>query len=153
MEGSPNQGRVSTVHPTPSRGKDRKVKRETSGATAVDGYIEAQPEHVRERLTELRRTIARAAPEASEKISYGVPTFDLHGNLVHHAAFRNHIGFYPTPSGIEAFENELQRYRHAKGSVQFPLTEPLPLDLVARIVQFRVKENAAKQEKGWRKPR
>jgi uncharacterized protein YdhG (YjbR/CyaY superfamily) len=129
------------------------MKRETSGAAAVDRYIEAQPEHVRERLTELRRTIARAAPEASEKISYGVPTFDLHGNLVHFAAFRNHIGFYPTPSGIQAFENELQRYKHAKGSVQFPMAEPLPLDLVARIVQFRVKENAAKPGKERRKPR
>jgi uncharacterized protein YdhG (YjbR/CyaY superfamily) len=129
------------------------VKRETSGAAAVDAYIEAQSEHVRERLTELRRTIARAAPEASERISYGAPTFDYHGNLVHYAAFRNHIGFYPTPSGIEAFENELQRYKHAKGSVQFPLTQPLPLDLVARIVQFRVKENATKQTKPRRKPR
>jgi uncharacterized protein YdhG (YjbR/CyaY superfamily) len=128
------------------------VKRETSGAAAVDAYIEAQSERVRERLTELRRTIARAAPEASEKISYGAPTFDYHGSLVHYAAFRNHIGFYPTPSGIEAFENELQRYRHAKGSVQFPLTEPLPLDLVARIVRFRMKENAAKKGKGRRKP-
>jgi uncharacterized protein YdhG (YjbR/CyaY superfamily) len=133
--------------------EDRTVKRETSGAAAVDAYIEAQSEHVRERLTELRRTIARAAPEASEKISYGAPTFDYHGNLVHYAAFRNHIGFYPTPSGIEAFENELQRYKHAKGSVQFPLTEPLPLDLVASIVQFRVKENATKQTKPRRKPR
>ena len=129
------------------------MKRETSGAAAVDAYIEAQSEHVRERLTELRRTIARAAPEASEKISYGAPTFDYHGNLVHYAAFRNHIGFYPTPSGIEAFENELHRYKHAKGSVQFPLTQPLPLDLVARIVQFRVKENATKQTKPRRKPR
>jgi uncharacterized protein YdhG (YjbR/CyaY superfamily) len=129
------------------------VKRETSGAAAVDAYIEAQSEHVRERLTELRRTIARAAPEASERISYGAPTFDYHGNLVHYAAFRNHIGFYPTPSGIEAFENELQRYKHAKGSVQFPLTQPLPLDLVARIVQFRVKENATKQTIPRRKPR
>jgi uncharacterized protein YdhG (YjbR/CyaY superfamily) len=72
---------------------------------------------------------------------------------VHYAAFRNHIGFYPTPSGIEAFENELQRYKHAKGSVQFPMAEPLPLDLVARIVQFRVKENAAKPGKERRKPR
>ena len=134
------------------RGKSN-VKRETSGAAAVDRYIEAQPEHVRERLTELRRTIARAAPQASEKISYGVPTFDFHGNLVHYAAFRNHIGFYPTPSGIEAFEKELQHYRHAKGSVQLPMAEPLPLDLIARIVQFRVKENAAKQGKGRRKPR
>jgi uncharacterized protein YdhG (YjbR/CyaY superfamily) len=129
------------------------VKRETSGAAAVDAYIEAQSEHVRERLTELRRTIARAAPEASERISYGAPTFDYHGNLVHYAAFRNHIGFYLTPSGIEAFENELQRYKHAKGSVQFPLTQPLPLDLVARIVQFRVKENATKQTIPRRKPR
>lgn len=112
--------------------------------TTIDQYIQAQPEDVREVLAELRETIRRAAPEATEKISYRMPTFDYLGNLVHLAAFKSHIGFYPTPSGIEAFRDELQRYKHAKGSVQFPLTEPLPLDLVARIVQFRVEENAEK---------
>jgi uncharacterized protein YdhG (YjbR/CyaY superfamily) len=118
------------------------MKSDATGATAVDRYIEAQPENVRERLRALRQTIRNAAPEAREKISYGVPTFDYFGNLVHFAAFKRHIGFYPAPSGIEAFKNELGRYKHAKGSVQFPLTEPLPLDLVTRIVQFRAKENA-----------
>lgn len=112
---------------------------------AVDQYIQAQPERTRELLTELREAIRRAAPGATEKISYGVPTFDHHGNLVHFAAFKRHIGFYPTPSGIEAFKDEIRRFRHAKGSVQFPLTAPLPLDLITRIVQFRVKENAAKR--------
>lgn len=112
---------------------------------AVDQYIQAQPERTRELLTQLREAIRRASPEATEKISYGVPTFDYHGNLVHFAAFKQHIGFYPTPSAIEAFKDELKSFKHAKGSVQFPLADPLPLDLVTRIVQFRVKENAAKR--------
>lgn len=120
------------------------MKSDSGEITTIDQYIQAQPEDVREVLAELRETIRRAAPEATEKISYRMPTFDYFGNLVHFAAFKNHIGFYPTPSGIEAFRDELQRYKHAKGSVQFPLTEPLPLDLVARIVRFRVEENAGK---------
>ena len=111
---------------------------------AVDQYIQAQPERTRELLMQLREAIRRAAPVATEKINYGVPTFDYHGNLVHFAAFKRHIGFYPTPSGIEAFEEELKAFKHAKGSVQFPLSDPLPLDLVTRIVEFRVRENAAK---------
>ena len=110
----------------------------------VDRYISGHPAEVRSLLTELRRTIQAAAPEATEKIGYGMPTFVYNGNLVHFAAFPNHIGFYPTPSGIEAFHSEISRYRHAKGSVQFPLTEALPLDLVRRIVEFRVRENALK---------
>jgi uncharacterized protein YdhG (YjbR/CyaY superfamily) len=95
-------------------------------------------------LTELRETIRAAAPEATETMSYRIPTFAYNGILVHFAAFRRHIGFDPTPSGIEAFRTELCKYKHSKGSVQFPLTEPLPLELVARIVEFRVRENAAK---------
>jgi uncharacterized protein YdhG (YjbR/CyaY superfamily) len=110
---------------------------------AVDQYIQAQPERTRELLTQLREAIRRAAPGATEKISYGVPTFAYHGNLVHFAAFKRHIGFYPTPSGIEAFKDEIMRFKHAKGSVQFPLTDPLPLDLIARIVQFRFEESHA----------
>ena len=124
------------------------MKADATGRAAVDRYIEAQPENVRPLLAALRQAIRKAAPEATEKISYGVPTFDYFGNLVHFAAFKRHIGFYPAPSAIEAFRSELARYKHAKGSVQFPLTEPLPLDLVTRIVQFRVEENAARRDKG-----
>ena len=98
-------------------------------------------------LQTLRQTIHQAAPDALEKISYGMPTFTLKGNLVHFGAFKTHIGFYPTPSGIEKFKDELAVYKGAKGSVQFPLDEPLPLDLVRRIVEFRVEENLAKAGK------
>lgn len=87
-----------------------------------------------------------AAPEAEEKISYQMPTFALYGNLVHFAAHKNHIGFYPTPSGIEAFKEELSAYKGAKGSVQFPLDQPMPYDLISKIVKFRVKENVEKAE-------
>jgi uncharacterized protein YdhG (YjbR/CyaY superfamily) len=89
----------------------------------------------------MRATIKAAAPDATEKISYQMPTFALKGNLVHFAAYKNHIGFYPAPRGIEAFKDELSKYKGAKGSVQFPIGEPLPLDLITRIVKFRVAEN------------
>ena len=92
------------------------------------------------RLTQMRRTLRKAAPQAMEKISYGVPTFALDGNLVHFAAFKNHIGFYPTPSAITAFRRELSSYKCSKGAVQFPLDQPLPLTLVSRMVKFRVNE-------------
>jgi len=88
--------------------------------------------------------IRLAAPGAEEKISYQMPTFYLNGNLVHFAAYAKHIGFYPTPSGIEKFKRELSEYKHAKGSVQFPLGEPLPVDLIEKIVRFRVEENLNK---------
>ena len=96
---------------------------------------------VRKRLQEIRAAIKSAAPNATEKISYQMPTFYLNGNLVHFAAFKEHIGFYPTPSGIEAFQKELSIYKGAKGSVQFPLDEPMPLKLISRIVKFRAAEN------------
>jgi len=99
---------------------------------------------VRDPLRKLRATIKRAAPEAVEKISYRMPTFYYHGNLVHFAAFTTHIGFYPTPSGVEAFKDELREYKNAKGSVQFPIDRPLPLGLIGRIVRFRKNENARK---------
>jgi uncharacterized protein YdhG (YjbR/CyaY superfamily) len=108
---------------------------------SIDEYIATFPEDVQTRLKDLKATIQRAAPEAEEKFSYGMPTFFLNGNLVHFAAFKTHIGFYPTPSGIEAFKQELSSYKGAKGSVQFPLAEPLPLKLIGRIVKFRVTEN------------
>ncbi|MCK7528809.1 MAG: DUF1801 domain-containing protein [Ignavibacteriales bacterium] len=102
------------------------------------------PKDIQAILEELRKTIREAAPEATETISYQMPTFRLNGNLVHFAAYENHIGFYPAPSGITAFKKELSVYKNAKGSVQFPINKPLPFDLITRIVQFRVIENLEK---------
>lgn len=107
----------------------------------IDEYIATFPAEVQKLLQEMRATIRAAAPEAQEKISYQMPTFYLKGNLVHFAAHQKHIGFYPAPTGIEAFQAELAVYKGAKGSVQFPIDQPLPLDLVRRIVEFRVAEN------------
>ena|SRR5436190_19619546 len=117
-----------------------------SGITSIDEYIAAAPKEIRPILEEIRATIKAAAPEATERISYGMPTFFLNGNLVHFAAHKNHIGFYPTPSGIEKFKKELSKYEGAKGSVQFPLDQPMPLELIRKIVLFRVKENLAKKK-------
>ncbi len=113
------------------------------GSALIDEYILRFPEHVQLLLRQMRETIQAAAPTATEKISYQIPTFFLNGqNLVHFAAFSKHIGFYPTSSGIKEFEKELSAFKHAKGSIQFPHNKPLPLDLVARIVAFRVEEVA-----------
>jgi uncharacterized protein YdhG (YjbR/CyaY superfamily) len=117
----------------------------------IDAYIAGFPEDVQAILQQVRRTIHEAAPEATEAISYQMPTFKLHGNLVHFGAFKNHIGFYPVPSGMAAFEEELAAYKQGKGSVQFPLNKPMPLDLIRRIVEFRVQESkAAKAARGGR---
>jgi uncharacterized protein YdhG (YjbR/CyaY superfamily) len=113
----------------------------------MDEYINTFPEGVRRILTELRQTIREVAPDAEETINYQIPTFTLNGNLVHFAAFENHIGFYPTPSGMEAFKKELSGYKGAKGSVQFPIDQPLPLPLIRRIVKYRVKENLERKQK------
>lgn len=113
-------------------------------ALTTDEYIAQFPPDVREILQNLRAVIKEAAPEATEKISYQMPTFYLNGNLVHFAAYARHIGFYPAPSGIEAFKEELSPYKGAKGSVQFPLDKPLPMDLITGIVRFRVSENIKK---------
>ena len=113
----------------------------------MDEYISTFPEDVQRTLNELRQTIKEVAPEAEETINYQIPTFTLNGNLVHFAAFENHIGFYPTPSGMEAFKKELSGYKGAKGSVQFPISEPLPLPLIRRIVEYRVKENLERKQK------
>lgn len=119
---------------------------------SIDDYIATFPEDIQTILKSLRATIKAAAPDATEKFSYQLPTFFLNGNLVHFAAFKNHIGFYPTPSGIEAFKDELSVYKGAKGSVQFPIDQPLPLELVSRIVKFRVAENVVKgKKKGGKK--
>ena len=120
---------------------------------SIDDYISTFPEEIQKLLEELRATIKAAAPEAVEKISYQVPTFDLKGNLVHFAAYKKHIGFYPTPSGIQAFKRELSIYESAKGSVQFPIDKPLPLKLIRRIVKFRVAENLKKGDAKSRRKR
>lgn len=112
----------------------------------IDEYIASFPEDVHVILEKLRMTIREAAPEAEETISYQIPTFTLKGNLVHFAAYKKHIGFYPSPSGIEKFKKELSAYEGAKGSVRFPLDKPVPFDLVSKIVEFRVKENLARAE-------
>jgi uncharacterized protein YdhG (YjbR/CyaY superfamily) len=110
----------------------------------IDEYIAGFPLDVQDILQKIRATIRQAAPEAQEKISYQMPTFALNGNLVHFAAFKNHIGFYPIPSGIEAFKEDLSPYKQGKGSVQFPLDQPIPYDLIARITAFRARENLEK---------
>ncbi len=108
----------------------------------IDEYINTFPEDVQSILERMRQTIRKAAPEAVEAISYQIPTFKLNGrNLAHFAAYKNHIGFYPTSSGIKAFKKELSSYKLSTGSVQFPLDQPVPYDLVKKIVIFRVKEN------------
>jgi len=116
------------------------------GFTSIDEYIATFPEEIQKILEELRATIKAAAPDAEETISYQMPTFALKGNLVHFAAFKNHIGLYPTPSGTQAFKRELSIYQGAKGSVKFPLSEPMPLKLISKIVKFRVAENLKKAE-------
>ena len=110
----------------------------------IDTYIANFPEEIQTLLQQMRATIQEAAPDATEAFSYQMPTFKLNGNLVHFAAFKKHIGFYPVPSGIEAFKDELSVYKQGKGSVQFPLDQPLPLTLITKIVKFRVAENLAK---------
>lgn len=113
-------------------------------AKNIDEYIAGCPEDVQPILQKIRAIIREAAPEAGETINYGIPTFTLKGNLVHFAAFKKHIGFYPTPSGIEKFKNELAVYDGAKGSVKFPLDQPIPYDLIREIVLFRVKDTLEK---------
>ena len=110
-------------------------------AKNIDEYLSAFPDEIKHRLSEVRDIIRKNAPKAEEVMAYGIPTFRLNGNLVHFAGYKKYIGFYPTPSGIEAFEERLSTYEFAKGSVKFPLSEPLPKRLIADIVKFRVKEN------------
>lgn len=119
------------------------MKSNRAAPTTIDEYIAGYPPDVRAILQQIRQTIREAAPDAEEAISYQLPTFRLHGNLVHFGAFKSHIGFYPTPTGIEKFQKELSVYQGAKGSVRFPLDQPIPYALIKRIVKFRVKENRA----------
>ncbi len=114
----------------------------------IDDYIAAFPEDVQEILAKVRQTIRKAAPDAEETISYQIPTFKLRGKpLVYFAAFKTHLGLYPTPEGVQAFRDELAPYKNAKGSVQFPLDKPIPYDLIRRIVSFRTKENLERAAK------
>jgi uncharacterized protein YdhG (YjbR/CyaY superfamily) len=117
----------------------------------IDEYIAGFPKDVRTKLQEIRGTIRKAAPQAEEAIKYGIPTFTLHGNLVHFAAYKNHIGFYPAPRGIEAFKKELSAYEGSKGTIKFPLDIKLPLPLISKIVKFRVKENVDKAKSKTKK--
>ncbi|HEX9068589.1 MAG TPA: DUF1801 domain-containing protein [Ktedonobacterales bacterium] len=110
----------------------------------IDEYIATFPADIQALLQAVRATIREAAPEAKERISYQISTFTLHGNLVHFAAFKRHIGFYPTSSGTAAFHDELAPYVVSKGTVRFPLDQPLPMELIARIVRFRVTENLSR---------
>ena len=115
--------------------------------TTIDSYIAGFPKEVQSILENIRQTIGKAAPDAVEAISYQIPTFKLNGkNLVHFAAWKDHVGFYATPSGNAAFRKELSKYKVAKGSIQFPLEEPIPYDLVTRMVLFRVKETQARKK-------
>jgi len=120
----------------------------------IDEYIAMFPRDVQAILEELRQAIRDETPEAEETISYGIPTFDLNGrHLVHFAAYKNHVGFYPTSSGISAFRKELSSYEVSKGTVRFPIGEPIPLELVKKIVRYRVKENLGKMKKETREKR
>jgi uncharacterized protein YdhG (YjbR/CyaY superfamily) len=112
----------------------------------IDEYIQTFPENIQLILEKMRQTIHNAAPEAVESISYRMPAFKLNGNLVFFAAAKNHIGFYPTASPIEAFKKELSSYKTSKGAIQFPLNTSVPWDLVGKIVKFRVRENSAKNK-------
>jgi uncharacterized protein YdhG (YjbR/CyaY superfamily) len=118
-----------------------------SSFTDTESYINSFPEDVRLILQQLRSAIKEAAPEAEETIKYAMPTYIQNGNLVHFAAYKNHIGFYATPTGHTMFEKELSKYKSGKGSVQFPIDQAIPLDLVKEIVRFRVLENKEKVQK------
>lgn len=120
--------------------------------TLIDTYIANSPKEIQDTLKKIRSTIKKSAPKAEETINYGIPTFTLDGNLVHFAGFKNHIGFYPTPSGIEKFKKELSAYEGAKGSVKFPLDKPIPYALISKIVKFRVKENSERSKAKKKKP-
>lgn len=109
--------------------------------TTIDAYILEFPPNIQEILQHIRKTIQDAAPEAEEKIAYRLPTFTLHGNLVHFGAFKQHIGFYPAPSAIEKFQDRLANYKMSKGAIQFSLEAPIPYELIREIVLFRVQEN------------
>jgi uncharacterized protein YdhG (YjbR/CyaY superfamily) len=117
----------------------------------IDEYVTSFPEDVQAVLQEIRRTIRECAPKAEETISYRIPTFKLHGNLVHFAAFKDHIGFFPTSSARAAFPEELSKYKGGKGTIQFPLDEPIPYELIRKIVRYRVKESSPERKVSQKK--
>ncbi len=123
------------------------MKAKTASPKTIDDYIEGFPEDVQKILEKIRITIRKAAPEAEEAIKYQIPTFTLNGNLVHFAAFKNHIGFYPAPRGIEKFQKELAEYQTGKGTLQFSLEKPMPLALISKVAKFRARENLAKAKR------
>jgi uncharacterized protein YdhG (YjbR/CyaY superfamily) len=135
---------VTWWHSTSAAGRRNTVESQKAGYRTIDEYIAACPEDVQATLQAVRATIRAAAPEAEERISYAMPAFALNGNLVYFAALKHHIGFYPTPSGIEAFQQETAAYVSTKGALRFPIDQPLPLDLITKIVRFRVAENLAR---------
>lgn len=120
------------------------MKNKQSAESSIDSYIDSFSGEIKVVLEKIRATIKKAAPEATETIKYAMPTFVLKGNLVHFAACKNHIGFYPAPSGIEAFKKELSGYKMSKGAIQFPYQKEIPLDLITKIVVFRGRENLEK---------
>jgi uncharacterized protein YdhG (YjbR/CyaY superfamily) len=118
------------------------MDKKTQGMHTIDEYIQSFPKPVQSKLEQIRHLVRELAPDAQEKISYQIPTFYLKGNLVHFAAFKGHIGFYPTPSGIEAFQKELSKYKNGKGSVQFPMDEPLPMELIRKMIKYRLEKKS-----------
>ena len=120
----------------------------TKQVETIDDYISMFPDDVQVILERLRQTIRKAAPDAKETISYQIPTFKLNGNLVHFAAFKDHISFFPTSSGRRAFKKELSKYKGGLGTIQFPLDEPTPYSLIGKITKFKVKENSQKKMSG-----
>ena len=120
---------------------------------SVDAYIAAFPQNIQETLQKIRQVIHETAPDATEAIKYGMPTFVLHGNLVHFAAQKKHFGFYPAPSGIENFQTELAEYQCSKGAIQFPMDKPIPYETIRKITLFRVQENLEKALAKKNKPR
>ena len=136
--------------PHEKHGKEMVMAMKQTAPQDIDAYIAGFPADVQEILQKIRAIIREEAPDAEEAIKYQMPTFVLNGNLVHFAAFQNHIGFYPTPSGTEAFREEISTYQGGKGSIRFPLERPIPYDLIRKITAFRVaetKEKAAKKGK------
>jgi uncharacterized protein YdhG (YjbR/CyaY superfamily) len=122
------------------------MKTDQSAITTIDAYIAGFPQDVQEVLQKIRREIKKAAPKAEETIKYQIPTFTMNGNLIHFAAYQNHIGVYPAPRGNEQFKEELAAYEGGKGTLRFPLDKPIPFDLIRRIAKFRVEETSKKVE-------
>ena len=128
------------------------MKTDETAPKNIDEYIAGFPHDVQEILEKIRMTIRKAAPDAEETIKYQIPTFTLQGNLVHFGAYKKHIGFYPAPTGLEEFKEELSAYEGSKGTLRFPLDTPIPYDLISKIVKYRVKENLERAEaKGKKK--